>query len=328
MENGIQMTLEEFMPEISQKQIVGASDSHALISQWQDAAKESLKERVHRSFSELCNFLDKPQKRKDPLTCSSRMLRICFLLMEDGISPEFSLRWMRGGYDAEWEVLNSKNFNVPQNRERIFIIGHLRGRSTTEVFPVEGTNRADSVCGVIGHREGFRRNTQVFDRGGITETLDTGQGGGRGHHTIEVIGTLDKNRHSQMDVVGSGGGASDINDSEGVSESGIIVVGNTNPSGKGMNGNCYFSEGTNPTLTCNKQEGNRIAIPVEVKPEVIGGIGEKSFGQQYPQGNRIYDGDKIATALQSNPVGNSGGSTNLYSMDVTGYNATLNEGGV
>ena len=71
-----------------------------------------------------------------------------------------------GGYDAEWEVLNSKNFNVPQNRERIFIIGHLRGRSTTEVFPVEGTNRADSVCGVIGHREGFRRNTQVFDRGG------------------------------------------------------------------------------------------------------------------------------------------------------------------
>lgn len=97
MENGIQMTLEEFMPEISQKQIVGASDSHALISQWQDAAKESLKERVHRSFSELCNFLDKPQKRKDPLTCSSRMLRICFLLMEDGISPEFSLRWMRGG---------------------------------------------------------------------------------------------------------------------------------------------------------------------------------------------------------------------------------------
>lgn len=130
-----------------------------------------------------------------------------------------------------------------------------------------------------------------------------------------------------MDVVGSGGGASDINDSEGVSESGIIVVGNTNPSGKGMNGNCYFSEGTNPTLTCNKQEGNRIAIPVEVKPEVIGGIGEKSFGQQYPQGNRIYDGDKIATALQSNPVGNSGGSTNLYSMDVTGYNATLNEGG-
>lgn len=29
-----------------------------------------------------------------------------------------------------------------------------------------------------------------------------------------------------------------------------------------MNGNCYFSEGINPTVTCNKNEGNKIAIPV------------------------------------------------------------------
>jgi len=37
------------------------------------------------------------------------------------------------GYDAEWHVLNSKEF-VPQNRERVIIIGHLRGESTREVF--------------------------------------------------------------------------------------------------------------------------------------------------------------------------------------------------
>lgn len=42
------------------------------------------------------------------------------------------------GYDVEWRIYNSKDFGVPQNRERVYIIGHLRGDSGREVFPFFG----------------------------------------------------------------------------------------------------------------------------------------------------------------------------------------------
>ena len=47
------------------------------------------------------------------------------------------------GYDAEWQVFNSKNHGVPQNRERVFIIGHLRGAGTRPIFPI--TNSTEEI---------------------------------------------------------------------------------------------------------------------------------------------------------------------------------------
>lgn len=85
------------------------------------------------------------------------------------------------GYDAEWSVVNSKNFGVPQNRERVFIVGHLRSRSGRKVFPVTGAASENSVS-IVGHRDGYRRNMQTYNPSGITESLDTAQGGGREFH--------------------------------------------------------------------------------------------------------------------------------------------------
>ena len=93
------------------------------------------------------------------------------------------------GYDVEWQVLNSKNFGVPQNRERVFIVGHLRGQCTRNVFPLSG-------------------------------------------------------------------------ESQTISCQSVIKIGNVNPSGNGMNGEVYESTGLAPTLTTNKGEGQKIAIPV------------------------------------------------------------------
>ena len=59
------------------------------------------------------------------------------------------------GYDVEWQVLNSKNFSVPQNRERVFIIGHLRGQRTRRVFPIirenEKSHNQQSKIEIVGN---------------------------------------------------------------------------------------------------------------------------------------------------------------------------------
>ena len=96
MENGTQMTFGEYMPEIFQDLTVGASDSPVKTSPLQESNSD-LQETALHSFSELCTFWDNSKKKKDPLTCSLRTLKICLVLMEDGISPGFSLKWIGGG---------------------------------------------------------------------------------------------------------------------------------------------------------------------------------------------------------------------------------------
>ena len=138
-------------------------------------------------FFEICRF--------------ASILRPKYLFLENvrgllnhdgGATFETIIRTLdRLGYDVEWQVLNSKNFGVPQNRERVFIIGHLRGQRTRNVFPLG--------------RESEQSDNQ---------------------------------------------------------QSKIESIGNVNPSGNGINGEVYSSQGLAPTLTTNKGEGQKIAIPV------------------------------------------------------------------
>lgn len=121
------------------------------------------------------------------------------------------------GYDVELQVLNSKNFGIPQNRERVFIVGHLRGQSTGRIFPLSSIGRqADEL------------------REQSTNTLTTRYPNSQGIGSYVI---------------------------EGQPQS-VKRLGNVNPSGIGMNGEVYQTNGLPLTFMTNKGEGQKIAIPV------------------------------------------------------------------
>lgn len=112
------------------------------------------------------------------------------------------------GYDAEWQLINSKGW-VPQNRERIFIVGHFRGRCTRKVFPIKKSN-SKTLKRIIGGSQGYR----VYSTEGLSCTLQSNAGGLGG-------------------------------------KTGLYLIGNVNPSGRGISGNVYDSQGLSPTLTAS-----------------------------------------------------------------------------
>nr|DAT04309.1 MAG TPA: Cytosine specific methyltransferase [Caudoviricetes sp.] len=89
------------------------------------------------------------------------------------------------GYDVEWQLLNSKDFGVPQNRERVFIIGHLRGEGGRKVFPIDGQIKNISSVRQIGNLiqttsyGGNPHRGRVYSSKGISPSLNCMGGGGR-----------------------------------------------------------------------------------------------------------------------------------------------------
>jgi len=76
------------------------------------------------------------------------------------------------GYDCEWQVVNSKDFHVPQNRERVYLVGRLRGQCGGKVFPVGGANETP-VKQILGKAQGNR----LYDPTGLSVTMMANGGG-------------------------------------------------------------------------------------------------------------------------------------------------------
>lgn len=84
------------------------------------------------------------------------------------------------GFPCQDISVAGKQAGFQGNRSSLFFrVMYLVGQLKEEDKP---TYDGEDSIQIIGHKDGYRRNTQVFAPDGLTETLDTGQGGGRGHH--------------------------------------------------------------------------------------------------------------------------------------------------
>lgn len=76
------------------------------------------------------------------------------------------------GYGVEYALVNSKDYGVPQSRERVYIIGDLTGRSTGKIFPLRSPGKT-ALAQIIGGPQGSR----IYDTGGVSPTITSGTGG-------------------------------------------------------------------------------------------------------------------------------------------------------
>ncbi len=76
------------------------------------------------------------------------------------------------GYDVCWQVLNSKDFGVPQSRKRVYIIGYLREKRAGEILSFTESN-GKTLVEIIPGAEGSR----IYSANGTSITLTSTAGG-------------------------------------------------------------------------------------------------------------------------------------------------------
>ena len=127
-------------------------------------------------FFEVVRLLQERARNKETLPKTLFIENVKNLLSIDGGwgFARMQIELDQAGYDIEWSVINSAEV-VPQNRERVYIIGHLRGSSTRKVFPIirqsETTNQKQQVQ-IVGHygKKDHQSNTVISDQG-VSNTL-------------------------------------------------------------------------------------------------------------------------------------------------------------
>lgn len=164
------------------------------------------------------------------------------------------------GYDVEWEVFNS-SWVIPQNRERVYIIGHKRGIEYKPVFPI---NR--------GELEKKRKYNVLRD---VLEA------------SVDSKFYLSKDKVEQLLV----------NDKKStfLNTGKVKIFGNTSNTGHGSE-DVLQEDGVSKTLTATNYN-HPVKVATEVKQ--VGNISHStSFGGN-PQTGRVYDETGLSPTLNT-----------------------------
>lgn len=145
------------------------------------------------------------------------------------------------GYTVECQLLNTKWF-LPQNRERIYIIAHLAGRSKPGVFPITENN-----CGI---------NERTIETT-ISRTLTAGGNSGGLHSSMTLIQSFGRNEKQKLTIKENPDVANCLTANSAKYPNGNILQINQNKESGGVQpfqqNRVYSDQGILPSLTCDER---------------------------------------------------------------------------
>lgn len=276
----MQMTLQELSPESFQKLTATASAFHVRLSALLET-DEASRIQEELSFLKSCGWLKSEslvyfsQKtlRDSSITRGGRTFGIIISTMDEL------------GYDVEWQVLNSKDFGVPQNRERVFIIGHLRGTGSRKVFPIrDGSKEVDDLqrqeTGTITTRTGANNSVGTY----IVESEQQAQ-------AVSGVYTQDSERFHKAPLKGLSRCLKANKHDAGV----VIPVLTPDRAEKRQNGR-RFKEDGDPMFTLTGQDRHGVAIYQKPRGNNKGGLHDIAptlSSSSWQENNSLISGCRI-----------------------------------
>jgi len=241
-------------------------------------------------------------------------------------------------YNLHWTVLNTKDFGIPQNRERVFLVGIRDDLPNTFRFPVGEPLKLrlkdilepvvnekyylsdtalkylvkDSTNGWSDRLSMLNKDTNPYS-GCITANHAKGVPYNMLQETI-LISNSGTGRKLKIET-----NVPPPRSHEGCGHDNLIVIGNLDNIPNEMRSRVYSAAGISPTITSNTGGGHQPKIIDELK--FVGGVGEpsrvkngKGLSREFSEGNRIYDADGISSAIKANAggAGGAGGKSGLY----------------